>query len=1184
MTTFPNPQQTVGVRLSPYQEVKSYQMPQHLISMALDKELTRAGVMDVLFSPESVTLKERDTFVTRMKENAGGGAFASALIDIATNPFVWLMFMTTPGAAGALGRMGKGLFSAVKKQYAPFVMKNAPFLQAIGMSTPMQAFHSTAIIPALMQVTKGIQLMDREMSRRVVPHLRKLLDDHGLHQLNPDLIPDPVLRAKATKINDAIYAKLAGWDQDWVEFKTKVKRLKDSDTGDIIGIEATPREIHHARKVNVDLDRVLEQLGATKLANALQKSLSERWARVFANDAVYDATGRFVLDEDKVLRVYRGLRTNKVTSGKGALDAGAAGAEQVGALMGPEVAEAVRMEVIGEAEFLKALRNVAGGKNGEFLNKFYVPENMVDMVGGISRDPRALQALRSSRTFMTTGAAIPRRFSQTPHDPEDLVRVVESLGGERVATPALISQISEMRRVVGEARTTPIHVFKINAFESMKRYFRDTGETHALYVQKLDDSPGTIVARQEWNPLMDPQRKLILDEQRARFEQSKQWGGTSMADVLYEQHFAMQSTHSQRALSDIVLPRLLERAEHRSLPHIASYAALLTGKQGLAAFLETGAGKALRDSGAWGKKWHDKMKFMADPNVPMGAGRTISAKMARYLYVTHLGMNIPSTVLNLTQPFLLAATWLGARNVIKAYKSAFKELGGYVAERSRMGFRRLTDIEQSDMLIKHFKHMGRATDGENLLTIGRDAFDTLDSVTYRQSGLARAGRKESIVLDTPMKLFEKAEWLNRSVTAHAVEEAYKAAGRFPKAGDVLAKGRMNNDIFRMVGETQFGGNVLNTPLLMLGGGPFGQIFDNPLMRQFLSFPIRSFTGLFGVGPKQIAGRTFMGMKVTGPWGNLGVDVIRGMGISAVIYEVGKNFFGADLSRGLFAQSSLDLFGGERFLEEGNKWIPIPPIINIPADFIRAFATQDMEVMRQVLPRIIAPGGIALSRAIGILPDLSGGFLGDLPHLLQKTYVDYSMRQPDGSVPRFSADGRLIDMRHGGEIILRGLGADMGRFQNAQEIDNYMVQQRENIVQARRDVMRLLLSNETQKAESIRRQFRKRHGFPLTVTKQQFTEAMRMRSTPRAERILERLPPDARPMFQQLAAISGVPQRSALPMEAIAEISTARQRDALRQVQTVHLDPATLLKMRQLAEEAAQIERAGRSFVGFSAAR
>ena len=98
------------------------------------------------------------------------------------------------------------------------------------------------------------------------------------------------------------------------------------------------------------------------------------------------------------------------------------------------------------------------------------------------------------------------------------------------------------------------------------------------------------------------------------------------------------------------------------------------------------------------------------------------------------------------------------------------------------------------------------------------------------------------------------------------------------------------------------------------------------------------------------------------------------------------------------------------------------------------------------------------------------------------------------------------------------------------------------------------------------------------------EAMRMRQTPRAERILERLPPDARPAFQKLAAISGVPQRSALPKEAIQEIATARARDHLRTVQTVHLDPATIMKVRELAAEAARAQEAGRSYVGYSAAR
>lgn len=1170
MTQFP----VMPIRITPFEEPKSYQMPQYAVSMLIERELTRAGAMDLLFSPESLTLKERDTFVTRMKEQAGGGAFTNALIDIATNPFVWLMFVTSPAAVGALAKGGQSLFHTASK-YSPFVMKNAPFLQAIGMAPAMQMYNNTAITPALMQVTKGIGRMDEEMSKLVAPQLDKVLRHNKINNLDPRYVSDPVGKAVAERVNDALSAKLGGYDTAWREWKTRLKPTRTGKRLDDIDVQIVP--IDHHRMVTANLDQILAEHGATGLYQSIRQAMDQRWVRIWGHDEIYRKSRLFLLDDDKVKRIYRGIRHNQVTAGTAALDSGVVGASQIGSLMGPHMSEALISGRISEQKFLEIMRTVAGGARGEFRAKHYMPENMLDLVGGVGVDEHVLRSVREGSRFMTTGAAIPKRISGTPHHPDDLRRLAASFG----ATPAMRSKIAEMDTMIGKARTEPIHVFRINAFESMRRYFRDTGETYALYVQRLADSPGTRAARAEYNKYIEPGRIMAYEASVARQKGAGQWGGTSMADVLQEQYVGMTSKHAQRSLTDIVVPRLLERAEHRTLPHLASYAALLKGKEGIAGALDAGLGRVMDAGGSWGKRAHAKLRQLADPDIPMQAGRSATANAARYLYVTHLGMNLSSVVLNLTQPFLLASTWLGVRNVMKGYKTAFKEFGGYIRERQRLGWRALPDAQQTALIRNHFKHSN--FDGEDLLNIGKGAFANLDDVTYRTSGLTRAGQKSLADegFDKSMKLFEKAEWLNRSVTGHAVEEAYKAAGRFPKAGDVLGRATMKQDIMRMVGETQFGGTVLNTPLAMLGGGPFGMILNNPIMRQFLSFPIRSFTGVVSLGPK-LRGRKFFGRDVgDGYFRNLALDSMRGLGISAIIYELGKNFVGADLSRGLYSQAATDILGGERFLEDGNEWIPIPPAVDIPMNLIKAFATEDLALMQQTIPRLF-PGGIAFSRAMGVLPRLPDTFMAGLPASLQKTYVGWDMVQPDGTVPMFSADGRIIDFRSGSEIILKGLGADLNRWQSPGELDNYLVKQRDEIVNARREAIRLYLSNDVQKAEAVRREFQKRHGFPLTITRDQIRQAIRLRTTPRPERILDRMPTEARHLYQQLAAVSGVPQRAQLPASAITDAQTARQRDQLRKAHTLLLDPETVKKLQALAQLQEAQAKAGKSFIGYAA--
>jgi len=1168
MRSLPNVYGVMPVRPAPFEEIKAYQMPQHLVGMAIDGELSLPGVRKLLFSPEHLSTKERENHVQRMKVAAGGGALTNTLIDLATNPFVWFMFVTSAVGGTALSRAGQGIFSGARK-YSPFLEKQAGWLQAIAALTPMQMFNNTAITPALMQITRDIDKMDKQMARHVVGPLKKVLQKHNLNTLDPTLVVGEREKLVATRINDAIGAKLAGMDRTWVERQPRVTGQASRGT---LAVEVAQTTIQ--KKVTADLDKVLQGLGATELYRGMKKAMSERYVRLFGKDEYYKRTGQFQLNEDKVKRIYRGLRY-KVTRGASALDAGT-GAGVVGRLFGPDMARAIELNLVSGEDFYKMLRTVAGSPNPHYL-----PRNLLEMRGG-GMDAATLAAQRESTSFMATGATTPRRVAPALHDPDDLKRIADQFG----ATPAMRSMIREHRRVIdaADAGGDAVHTFRLNMFKSAQRYFKNTGETHALYVERAIDSPGVMVARKEWNGLIGKDKLDEIRRAQAEFKKTfsdgrDRWGGLSIADVLFEQHAGMVNQHSRRALTDVVLPRLLGREDYRALPHLGSLAALLSGKQALAGLLETGVGTALRGSGGQGQKMYDRLRVLADPDVPMAAGRTASASLARYLYVTHLGLNLSSVVLNLTQPFLLAGTWLGARNVLKGYRQGFKELGAYMGERSRMNFRRLTDAEQGVLLRKHFKHTD--VDGVNLLGIGRTPFESIDAVTFRTAGsLDRIAKKESFLFDVPLKPFEKAEWLNRSVTAHAVEAAYKEAGRFPALANREATAAMNADIFRMVGETQFGGTVLNTPLAMLGGGALGRVFDNPLMRQFLSFPIRSFTGVVFQGPRIGGGtRTVFGKAIgEGYWRNLGFDVMRGMGISSVVYELGKNFLGADVSRGLFAQASLDIIGGERFLEDSNEFIPIPPVVDIPIDLIRGFATGDVEVFQQTIPRMF-PGGIAFARALGMAPRLPDTWLAGLPHSLQKTYVGWDFRDEKGFVPVFKGDGTLIDFRHGGELILRSLGADLGRFANAGELDNYLVRNREEMVRMKAEAIRQYLANNIDKGESIRRQFAKRFGMPLKITKQQWQSAIRLRTTPRPERMLDRMPRDARHLYAELLKVSQ-PSRLGIPAEALTASETSRGRDVLRKNETLALDPETVKHIQAMVAAQVEQDKAGKSFRGY----
>lgn len=548
-----------------------------------------------------------------------------------------------------------------------------------------------------------------------------------------------------------------------------------------------------------------------------------------------------------------------------------------------------------------------------------------------------------------------------------------------------------------------------------------------------------------------------------------------------------------------------------------------------------------------------------------GAGKTAAGKLARYLYVTHLGANMSSAMINLMQPWLLGGSWLGSGNLLKGYKEAIGELGNYMKYRSTEAFKRLTDVEKAAVTKKFFKYAD--VDGEDLLGIVRTWEETLDNVSKTGSPLGRAVKKESLFLDYPMKAFEKAEWLNRSVMAHAVEAAYKGAGRN------IAKGteeytRMLGDVRRMVQETQFGGDVMNTPLMFLGQGPFGRVFNNPLARQFLPFGVRSLTGALlmpsriGAGERSLVGGT--AVKHVSPF----VDVARGFGISALIYEIGKNTLGADLSPGLFASSLTQLVGNERFVQDGQDWLPIPPVASIPINVLKGVAGGDYELLQRTVPRML-PGGIALSRAIGVLPDLPNyDLLAGLPGSLQKTYADWRNPTPDGHVAVYKGDGTLIGYYRGTELIARGLGVDMNKFRDTGDLDNYINRQREEMADYRRQAAAAFLSNDYSKGEAIRSEFQRRFGMPLVMTKDQLRQSLKARQLPRTERVLQMLPADARPLYRAMVA-SSTTQRTNLSQEQI-----------LGGVQSPQLTPDLLKRLEEEAQLRTSSTPAFNSFGGF----
>ncbi len=585
----------------------------------------------------------------------------------------------------------------------------------------------------------------------------------------------------------------------------------------------------------------------------------------------------------------------------------------------------------------------------------------------------------------------------------------------------------------------------------------------------------------------------------------------------------------RKYLMEFVRPAMGDRA---SEDFRDAYRSMQLQKRIAGWFVNSWAGKTIRGMGEPGQHIYEGLKAVAEyPDVLRVSG--VDKKLAKYFYVTHLGANISSVVLNLMQPLTVAATMGNPGDILGAYKDALADMWKYAGLRGARGMRFPSVEEKLEDMQGAFGFMGRDTGGANLLDIGPDFNQILDSrMTGRRGFLDRAQQ-------VFMSAFEKSEWFNRDVTAHLVKRAYMREGL-----DHLTHPNFARDVHQAVLQFQFGQHDLNTPGLFLKGP-----LRSPLARQFATFPIRSFVTMTSVAPT-IGGidSAESGLKV----GTGAVNFwLRTMATSALVHEVSRNMLNADLDRGLAVNTATELFGGNRALDNDEFQLAMltPPVVDVVYGLAKGIATSDEVEVADAVARLV-PGGVAFTRSWGVAPQLPapGALLG-LPGKLQKTYAGWDQMAEGGLVPVYNAQGALIDYKHWTALMARGLGFDLGAWGEQGKLDHYLMRQRDEILKYRHEYLRRLRANDVQGAMSLVREFGSRFKdpngkpLPLTVSKDQVTRYFRQQITSRSERILDRMPPGTRGLYAGMVEKGG--HAANLPREALTGGGTARARDKWR---------------------------------------
>ena len=891
------------------------------------------------------------------------------------------------------------------------------------------------------------------------------------------------------------------------------------------GPKAVVREVDRRRLVGdgAALDAVEREFGLRSF-KAAEDKMYELGKVLMAGDEQAYADGRgFVVDDKKLLRLARGQLQSMQEAGlisETGMILGGAG-EQVRGLLDDQFS----------SKLIRAAERTAGRKikrgataadiervlvdamRESYSDPFYRPRNTVQAYSADGRriefNPYTGEAVdqsggqvgrTSNRTMFRT------RMSAIPWSPADLERISRNFGGTG-AMDKLIRR--QKQRVMGQVNEEGVYrVLRVAPDIAASKYVASTARDYTVFVKDVQNDPtiraiikdlypdGEIPAGARYAGPLGAMKTGGASVAARTFEEipesARPVGGYNWFDLMEGElkAQALMSDDNKHAVDlwrKEILPSVMgikpvESAAHMVAAKRMRYAAKV--------FADTGLMRAVEKGGGYSARFVQQLRAWGNDE----AGDNVSPwqSATRLLYGSHMGLNMGTVLINLLQP-LQSVHMLGFKNTVQAYRQSFEQIGTYLETRRRLG-PGATKGEIAEATRRAFtrKFGASAVDISQIAEIG-NTWNSVEAAGYASTPLV--GKPQFSLLETMMKPFQLSETLNRTVTANAVLNAYQASGRVG-ADDVV---RASQDATAAVQQFQFGTSPINRPAAF-----YLPLLRNPAFRQFAQFGVRSFANLFTV-PEQVGGtRQFAGRELSGRLGRFFVDTSRLMAASAVVYEMGKSTLGVDLSRGL-------AMGFSDILPDPTKDEPsfyTPPVVDLGWQAARYLATGDSEILQDFVPRVL-PGGVAISRAIGVAPPAAPlQALG-----LQRTFADWRQAE-SGQVPVFNTDGRFMGQFGTSDVVLRAFGADLGRFNNPQELSQFLLKNRDAIREGRRQYIAALLGNNPGKAKSVKVQFEKRFGLPLTVTQDQMKQAIKLREESVVGRTVETIDKTARDVYRE----------------------------------------------------------------------
>jgi len=1207
-----------------FDPIRSYDKPGVILTQIVNGIATTDSVRRVLFDPASSSPRERESFVDGLKKEYGGNAVSDTVIDVFTNPVVWLALMAG-GGVGAKNLASGGRFFAGGRPghwMAPYAKAGYPFLRAIGMTSGATEGMGKRIAQyggvALAEQDRTRQLLQRHMEpgvAKVYARLEKLFPGQKFKTLRPEDAPSPeakyalesimyVAEIEKTGLLQATQEyRLTGLEpnknyitvttpatspggkpkKNYLEvdnetFETLRQREKNQTTlgeshqsvdratdgallkklpglkpgenlfasmtdgnherlglrvgitdgeipelslaADAFAVSGVRAKWHATTKQQQVTDRAaveadIREYDMQDMLNGQRNMYEHAKVLKFGNEKAYAEGRGFVADENKILRHARSqvesYREAGLISEDGKMKEG--GAAAVLDLLNDETFNRIRNDgSLGVGDIRpgmtgnELIKVVVDAYKKSIDDPYYMPRNTGERYDRMDRRIASNNSVAEGWTnegdYLDSSGRNQFRtktIDQTMVSPDDLQGMYDRYGG----TLALASRIKSTRRWIQQEkeRNGSYRVLRVSPDVAAAKYIETTARDYAFHshdvmnnasvrITNIDYSPGETsvqlpgpVGRSKLGAPANVRQLETIDKNQLPA------GGYSLHDLIQTELKSIEKANPGDAFivnqwRKNILPAITGT---KPLAHAGTSAASDWIKEQTLRFANSDFMKAVAGQNKTAKRFVNNLRRWSTDRT--GDEFNMQGGLTKALYVSHLGLNMGTITNNLMQP-LQSVHQLGLKNTVKAYGQSLEMIGKYMTERSKLPKNATSaDIEalQRKMYTRTFGK--ESMDLMDIADLG-SAFGMLEKAGFGVRGIP-TGKPQFSYLEMMMKPFQMSETLNRLTTANAVFNAYETAGMvgLKQRRDIP---RARADATLAVQQMQFGSNPITRPSMF-----YLPVLNQPLMRQFAQYSVRTLAN-FAIMPGMLGGtrKTAFG-EISGKYPVMMNDLLRSVAVATVAYEVGKNVLGVDLSRGLG-------LGATDLLTQSY----VPPVVDISVDTLKMIGTGDAALMQDIIPRIL-PGGISLSRALSTT-DKSETLqaLG-----LQKTYADWSKSQ-NGMVPMYQSDGRLMGEYPTSDVVLRALGTDMGRFSNSAEVNQFLLKNRDAMRDGRRRYIASVLGNNMSTAASIKGEFERRFGMPLTVTQDQMKAAIKLREEPITGRTLETITPNARDVYRQ----------------------------------------------------------------------